>query len=162
MREPPLVRVPQRVEDLGGDADGAIDRQHPLAADHLPQRLTGDKRHHEPEQVVGFAGIEQRRDVRVVERGGVANLAQKPIGGDGDGELGMQHLDRDPAAVHIEGAVERGIAAAPHRGDDVIAIAQRLADPPDQFPSHRGTIGGPGTQKGRVLQFYGAGGTRVQ
>src|SRR6266702_3381124 len=103
-----------------------------------------------------------RRDVRVVERGGVADLTQKPVGGDGDRELGMQHLDCDLATVSIEGAVERGIAAAPHRGDDVIAVAQRLADPPDQFPSHRGSIGGPARQKGRVRRFYWGGSTRVQ
>src|SRR2546429_5591851 len=64
----------------------------------------------------------------------------------------MQHFDRDLAAVLVERTIQRGVAAAAHRRDDVVAVAQRLAHPSDQFASHRGRIGGPQPEKGRAAR----------
>ena len=105
MREPVIVGVAEGVEHFGGDPDGPVDGQRTIPAHHVSQRLSRHERHHEPEQIVGFARVEQRRDVRMVQLGGPANLAQEAISGDRDCQLGMQHLDRDFAAVLIERAV---------------------------------------------------------
>src|SRR5256885_17015001 len=87
MRQTALVRVAQCVEHLGGEPDGSVDGQHSLAAEHLPERLARNVWHDEPEQVIALARIDQRRDVRMMQLRGVANLAQKAIGGERDREL---------------------------------------------------------------------------
>ena len=137
MREAVLVSVAERVEHFGGDADRPVDRERALAPDDVSQGFSRYERHHEPKQIIGFAGIEQRRDMRVVQLGSPADLAQEAVGGNGDRQLGVEHLDRHFAAVFVEGTVQRGVSAAPHRGDDVVTVAQGLADPSDQFASHR-------------------------
>ncbi len=74
----------------------------------LLQGLSGDERHCEVEQTVGFARIEQGQDVGVLERRGQANLAFESLGAGGHGDLRLQHLERDVAPVASVGRPEHG------------------------------------------------------
>jgi hypothetical protein len=51
----------------------------------------------------------EQQDVGVLQRGGGADLGEEPAGSDDSGELWLQHLERDPAAVlEVLGQVDRG------------------------------------------------------
>ena len=46
----------------------------------------------------GLTGVEHRQDVGMLEPGGELDLALEPLGAEGDGELGKEHLERDLAS----------------------------------------------------------------
>jgi hypothetical protein len=50
-------------DDVAQDAHGIGDGELTLARDPGPERLTGDERHDEVGEFVGFAGGEERHDV---------------------------------------------------------------------------------------------------
>ena len=132
MRDPVRVRVIQPVQHLASDAGGAVDRQAAFAVQRLAQRVARDIGHHEPEEVVGLPGVEQAREVGVVQLRDVTDLPQEAVGRDRDGELRVQDLDRDLLPALVVGAEDGGVPAPAHRRDDGVAVAQRLADPLDQ------------------------------
>ena len=87
-----LVRVRERVGDLGGEAQRFLERQPAVAAQPVAQRLAGDERHDVEGQLVvaGDAGVEERQHVRVIEPRGDADLAQEALVGDRAGEVGRR------------------------------------------------------------------------
>ncbi len=82
------VGIVERARDLGGDPDRVVDRQLLLPDKPVAQRFAFDERHRIEEKAVGFARVEQRQDVRVLEVGGGSDLAQEPLGADHGGQLG--------------------------------------------------------------------------
>ena len=56
-------------------------------------------RHHEEDQAIGDAGIEQRKDVRVGKAGREGDFLFEALGAEGVREVGPDHLDRDASAV---------------------------------------------------------------
>ena len=65
----------------------------------------------------------------MLEAGGEVDLAQEPVGADGDGQLGAQGLDGDAAAVPpVLRQEDRGHATLAHETLDLVAIAERLAE----------------------------------
>jgi hypothetical protein len=70
-----LVRVVQRGGHFLRDARGFLDRQLPLVLQPAAQRLALDEGHGAVvEQVVRGARVEQRQDVRMLQRGGELDL----------------------------------------------------------------------------------------
>src|SRR2546426_214624 len=69
---------------------------------------------------------------------GVAHLAKEAVGRYRDGELGVEHLDRDPPPGRVRGAENRRVPPPPNGGDHRVTVAQRLAHPLDQFASRHG------------------------
>jgi hypothetical protein len=94
-----LVRVRERVGDVARDRDRVGNRQLLLARDALAQRLALHEGEHMIEQAARFARVEQREDVRMLERGLDAQLAEEPVGPYRCGELGMKDLERHAALV---------------------------------------------------------------
>ena len=82
-----------------------------------------DVRHDVIEETVGFAGVVQREDVRVLELGSDLDLAEEPFRAKGGGQLGPQYLDRHLAMVfQILGEVHRRHAAGTHLFLDGVAV----------------------------------------
>src|SRR6266700_7615193 len=89
--------VPERFQYFACDADRVLDRQAAFARQQTTQRLTLDVRHDVEQQSAGLAGIEQRDDVGVAQRGRGLDLAQKALHAEARRELRMEQLDRDLA-----------------------------------------------------------------
>ena len=102
----------ERVGDLDQDADRLVHGELALAGQAVAQALPLHVGHHVIEEALGLAGVEQRQDVRVLEPGGDADLAGEPLGAQGGGELGAEHLDRDLAIVLEVISQEHGRHAA--------------------------------------------------
>src|SRR6476469_5591943 len=109
-----LMGVGQRVRELAGPADDVIHRLRSCAPEAIPQALTLDQRHREPESgwrstrlAWYFAGIEHRQDVGVLKLCRETDLAQESLAAEARGELGAEHFERDRAVVpQIMGAVD--------------------------------------------------------
>ena len=99
-----------------------------LAEQPLPQALAGHLVHHVVEEAVGAAGRVYGDDVGVPQPGDRPGLCQEPAR---DrlvrGELGMNHLDGDPA-------VERGVGGQKHHAH---AAASQLPLEPILRPERR-------------------------
>ena len=63
------VGVVERIGDGHRDANGVVDRKLLLALQPVPQRLALDVRHDVEQQPLGFARIEQRKEVRMLKVG---------------------------------------------------------------------------------------------
>ena len=89
------------------DRHGLVNRELVLPIQFFPQRLAVYEGHHIVEIPIGFAGIVELHDVRVLEIGGYADLVQKSLGAQDRRELRPQHLDRDaPVMLEITGEVD--------------------------------------------------------
>ena len=93
------VRVHERLEQRGGDREGLRKRQRP-APQAIAQRLARDELHREEGHAVGFAGLEERGDRRMLKPGARLRLANEPR--------------RAPRPV-IDGARTLSAAALPER-----------------------------------------------
>ena len=92
------VRVSECASDVAEDARELRHRHGRAGGEPCAQRLAVDVRHGEEGQAVEVAGIEQRDDVRMLQRGRHPDLAFEALGADGAGELGGEHLRDDRAA----------------------------------------------------------------
>ena len=99
MHDAPAVGVGEAVGRFGGDPHRLRDGQRPFARQAPPQRVPLDERHHVVEQAVGFAGVVQRKDVRVVELRRDVDLAEEALQAQEARQLREQHLDRHRAVV---------------------------------------------------------------
>ncbi len=126
MDDPPAVGIVEGRRDLARDAEHVVEGQGRVGAQVTPQRSAGDERHDIVQAPVGFAGVEQRQDVRVVEAGGDLDLAEKALRADGRGQLGAQDLDRHLSPVLEVAGVKDGChAAAAELALERVAIGQR-------------------------------------
>ena len=96
---PCSMRVVERARDFARDPYGVVDGELRLALEPRAQRFARDERHDVEEQPVGFARVEQRQDVRMLQLRRRLDLGEESLGAEGRGELGMQDLDRDVAIV---------------------------------------------------------------
>ena len=70
----------------------------------------------------------------MLEVGGELDLGQEPLGADHGGELGAQHLERDPAVVpDVLGQVDGRHAAGADLAVEAIAVRQGGLEPAEQF-----------------------------
>ena len=119
------VGVVERGGDLAREPERLVHRELPLADQPGAERFAGDERHHVVEQAVGLARVDQRQDVRVLQVGGDLDLGQEPLAADHGGELGVQHLDGDLAAVpQVLGEVDDGHAALADLAVEAVAVGQ--------------------------------------
>ena len=80
---------------LGEDRQRIVERELAELGDALPERLTSDERHAEPELPVGVAGVEDADDARVLEGLDEPDLAREAVGAEGVAQVGVQDLERD-------------------------------------------------------------------
>ena len=101
------------------------------------ERLAVDERHHVVEEAVGGAGVEERQDVRVLQRGGGLDFHHEPLGADDGGQLRLQDLERHLAVVlEVLGQVHGGHAALAELPLDQIAISEGGDEAGERF-GHR-------------------------
>ena len=76
-----------------------------------------------------LARLEQRHDVRVLQLGRDADLAQESLGADRGGDVGIEHLDGDlPLVAAVPREVDVRHAAAAELPLDDVAVAEGLLD----------------------------------
>ena len=99
MDDAALVGVLQGAADLAGDLERGLQRELALPCQPLAERLALGVGHDVVEQAVGLSGIVEWEHVRVLERGGDADLAEEPLAAQHRRQLGLEHLDGDPPVV---------------------------------------------------------------
>ena len=145
MDDPLAVRGAERLGDLNAQRQRLPHRQR-AAGERRGQRLSLDVLHDdEAAPVLGFAGLVDGADARVIERGGGAGLAEQAAAGVGIDELvGGDELDRD---VALEPVVVRQVdfaqTAAAEQSHQAVASGVQCS--------------GSGEQVGRVPRHGGAG-----
>ena len=119
------VCVSERIRHLLGELQCAVHAQLDLPPQTVPERLSTDVRHSVPELARGVAGVEDRENVRVLQAGGDADLAEEAVRTQGRCELGVDNLERDGAVVaKVAREVNRGHAAPPELALDRVAVGQ--------------------------------------
>ena len=119
------VGVVERGGDLPREPERLVHRELPLAGQPGAQRFAGDVRHDVVEQAVGLARVDQSEDVRVLEVGGDLDLGQEALAAEDGGELGVQDLDGDLAAVlEVLGEIDGGHAALAQLALEAVAVGQ--------------------------------------
>ena len=140
------VGVVQGVGHRHRDPHRLLDAELGLPVEFGSQGLAVDERHDVVEEDLTpypplpfaergsdrFAGIEQRQDMRMLQRGRGLDLHHEALGADHRGQLGLQDLEGDFAVVlEILGQVHRGHAALPDYGRtavrpyiDAVAVGQ--------------------------------------
>jgi hypothetical protein len=128
-----LARNPQRVGD----------RQLPFALESCTQRLALDERHHIEQLPLEASRIEQRQDVRVLQRRRELDLLQESIGAEHGGEFGVQQLERDLTAMpNVLRQVDGRHAARAELALDAVAVGETRAEVREQRAAHRPSAGG--------------------
>jgi hypothetical protein len=103
----------ERIGDVARDAQRFLEGKLTLAIETPSKRLAVDARDDVEDGALMLAGIEQRKDVRMMQAGEQPNLSRESRGTYRRGELGVEHLQRDrPIVPQIAGAVHCGHAAA--------------------------------------------------
>jgi hypothetical protein len=93
------VRVTQRRGDFAGDPQGVVERELALPVQPGAQRLALDVGHDVEQEPVRLARVVERQDVGMIEMGRELDLTEKALGPQRSGDLGIEDLDRDRAAV---------------------------------------------------------------
>ncbi len=123
---PASVRVPQRIGHLAGNPERFGNRELPVASEPGAEGLAVDEGHHVKQEPRRLARLVERQDVGMLEVGGRPDFGQEPLGAEGRGELGVQHLDGDVAVVlQVVGEIDRGHPALPKLAVDPVALRQR-------------------------------------
>ena len=130
--------------------NGFVDWKLLLAVETFAQRLAFDVRHHVVEKAVGGAGVEQRKDVRMVEPRGELDLAKKPVGAERCGEVGVEDLEGDDAIVlAVLGEVDGRHPAAAELAIDGVGAGERVAQALNwKLQIGEGGAGGRGKKRG--------------
>ena len=122
MDEPAYVGRVERRAHLRGDAERCPERKAPLGCQQRLQVDPVHAGHGDVEEVALLAGVVDRDDARVVERGGELRLAQEPLAEVGLAERGREQLEGGrPAEPDVLGAVDDARRALAERLDDAIA-----------------------------------------
>ena len=125
MDEAAAVGGVQRIGDLGGDRDrpGRVERA--LAAQQRLQVAAADVAHGDEQAPVALARLVDRYDVRVVQAGGEARLAQQRL----TGRAGREQLERDrPSEPHVQRPVDLAHSAASKQRLDAVARDVRAGE----------------------------------
>ncbi len=121
----------QRGGDLEGDPAGGLQRQRSVAVEQRPQIPPPDVAHRDVEHAVGLPGLEDRHDVRVVDRRGHPRfMGEAPAEGVVPGELGRQQLHRHGTA---EPQIFRAVDHR-HPAPADLVLEQVLGDPAPAQP----------------------------
>ena len=116
------VRVVECIGDFPRNANGFVHAELRLAVQLLADRLALDVGHHVEQERVRRSRIEERQNVRMLQRRRRLDLHQESVGAEHRGEFRLQHLDRDLAIVfQIFGEIDRSHAAGAELALDAVA-----------------------------------------
>ena len=108
------------------DAYRFIDSELCFAIELGAQGFAVDERHHIKQKSVGRPAVEQRQDVRMLQRRSGLDLLHKPLGAEYGREFRLEQLERDLAIVfEIVAQVHRGHAAFAEMAENTIAAVER-------------------------------------
>jgi hypothetical protein len=123
------VRVVERGGDFLRKAHGLVHGELALALQAIAEALALDEWHHIEEEAVRLPRIEEREDVRILERRRRLDLRQEALGADDRGKLGAKHLHRDLAIVaQVVGEVDRRHSAGAELALETIPIDERFGE----------------------------------
>lgn len=132
------MRAIQGVGDVGGELHGLVHATPRFAIERGTQRLAVDERHGVPQTSVSDPGIEERHDVRVLQRGRGLDLLHDALGAQhgGESDLRWRHGRDDRGAQDVEGEpgrklhVKRGYTSSVSELDCVLGTSKtaRSAD----------------------------------
>ncbi len=127
------VRIIERIRHLAHQLQGIVDGEATFAREARTERLPFDERHDIPHKSLRASGVEQRNDVRVLERRGDPDLLEEPLCPDGCRELLTEHLYRDPAVMpQVSREVHSGHATASNLALELVAPRQCGRKPPGE------------------------------
>jgi hypothetical protein len=119
------VRVIERRGDSASETDNFVHGHELLPVETLAERLPLDVGHHVIEETIDFARVVQRQNVRMIQSRGSLDLAQKAIGPQRSGKLGMQDLQRNETLVlAILREVDGSHAAAAELAVDGVCLGE--------------------------------------
>ena len=99
MKDALPVGVLERADDLRGEPDRLPDRELPLPTQPASQRLALDEGHDVEQHTPGGAGIEQRKDMGVLEIGGHPDFFEESLGADHGHQFRPEDLDGHRAVM---------------------------------------------------------------
>ena len=127
-----ITWVVERISDLGRKAHRLSDRELGFAIQPGSQGLSLDVGHDVIQELVPvipsprLATVEQRQDVRMLERRCGLDLGDEALGAQHGGELGLEHLERDATVVpQVLRQVDGGHATLAQLALDAVAVAER-------------------------------------
>ncbi len=125
MHDATRVRVVQRVGDVARDAHRVIHAELRFAIEFGAQRFAVDERHHVIQESVDRARVEQRQNVRMLQRRGGLDFLHKPLGAEHGSQLRFEQLERHLAIVlEILAQVHGGHAAFAEVAQDAVAAVE--------------------------------------
>ncbi len=120
------MRIAQRPRDLRRDVQRIFERELGFPLETIAERFPLDIRHDVVEEAVRLARIVEGEDVRVPQAGRDLDLPQEPLGAQGCGELGPQHLHRDlPPVPDVAGHVDYRHAPGADRALKLVPPGER-------------------------------------
>ena len=123
------VGVIERVGHGHGDPHRVVDPELGFPVEPGAEGFALDVRHDVIEEPAGLPAVEEREDMRVLQRGGGLDLHHKPLGAEDRGELRLEDLEGDVAVVlEIAGQIDGGHAAPTELALDPISIGQSGGD----------------------------------
>ena len=128
------VRVVERRADLLCEPHRVVDGKLVLALEAIAERLALDERHHVEQESVGLPRVEQRQDVRMLQRRRRLDLGEEPIGADDGRELGAKHLHRNtPVVLEIVREIDGGHPTGAELALESVTIGQRCDEARRRF-----------------------------
>ncbi len=121
-----FMGVVQCVRNLGSQGRHLRGGKGAIALDPVSEGACGDERHRVPEPARRSAGVEEREDVRMLQRGRDVDLALEALQPHRRPELIVQHLERHRAVVsQVAGEPDRRGRAPAQRVLERVAVGQR-------------------------------------
>ena len=128
------VRIVEPGTNLMRDAKRVVDGEPLLAIQSVSQRAAGNERRHIVQRAAGFAGVDERNDVRMRQARSDADLAQESLLADRGAELLPQNLYRNLAPVlPLLGQMNGGHATRAEESFYRVAIGERCLESERRF-----------------------------
>ena len=119
------VCIVQGVGYVARDAHGIVHTKLRFAIELGPKRFAVDERHHVEQKSVGRAAVEQRQNMRMLQRGGGLDLLHEPLGAEHGGQFRLEQLERHLALVlEIFAQIHRGHAAFAKVAENAVAAGE--------------------------------------
>ncbi len=119
-----LVGINERLRHVPEDAQGLAHGERSARELHS-QRFAVGERHHIKQKSIGRAAVEQRQNVRMLQRRGGLDFLHEALGAEHRREFGLEQLERDFAIVlQVLGAIDACHAALAEVAEDAIAASE--------------------------------------
>src|SRR5213594_24652 len=136
----PVADAVRIAVEVAGDPHRVSDGELDLPSEPVAERFALDERHDVEHRGVDLAGVEQGKDVGVLEVGGGLDFLEEARGADDGRELLVHNLDGDFAIVPgVVGEVDGGHAAGTELALERVAVGQGFLQAMERI-GHEGKI----------------------